>query len=78
MSIERIRIATELSLALRRIFDDDEFVKGILILAETDDDKRKILDFIKSGDNVNVETVTVQAMNIDIDRYGNYNDREYD
>lgn len=78
MSIDRIKVRTELSLALRQIFDDDEFVKGIQILAETDDDKLKILEFIKAGNNVDVETVTVQAMNIDIDRYGNYNDRVYD
>lgn len=78
MSIKRNQLISELSAALRSVFDDDEFVQGILILAETDSDKREMLNFIKNGDNVNVESVTVKAMNNDIARYGDYNSRAYD
>lgn len=71
------QIATELVGELRRIFDDDEFVQGILILAETCEDREIVLEFIRTGINVTVETVTVMAMEIDIARYGQYNDRSY-
>lgn len=50
---------------LRDLFDDDEFVMGVLVYADTESDRRTILDFIRKNDDVTVETVTVLALELD-------------
>lgn len=58
------KAAKQLELKLRELFDDDEFVEGILVYAYDERDRETILDFINSGDDVSVETVTVLALNL--------------
>ena len=54
----------ELTIQLRNIFDDDEYVEGILIYVSNATDRRKLLNFILYGDDVDIETVTVYALNL--------------
>ena len=44
------------------IWDDREFIISMLSIAEHDDDKRKIIDFIDAG--IDVETVSVLALDL--------------
>lgn len=64
MSETASKVTKQLELKLRELFDDDEFVEGILIYAYDERDRKTILDFINSGDDVSVETVTVLALNL--------------
>lgn len=56
---------------LRDLFDDDEFVMGVLVYADTESDRRTILDFIRKNDDVTVETVTVLALELDRKKHHN-------
>lgn len=64
MSETASKVTKQLELKLRELFDDDEFVEGILIYAYDERDRKTILDYINSGDDVSVETVTVLALNL--------------
>ena len=56
---------------LRQLFDDDEFVMGMLVYVSGLEDCRKLLDFIEKDEDVDVETVTVLAL----DLYDSRNER---
>lgn len=58
-------ITNKLIRKLRALFDDDEFVSGILIYASHVEDRKTILEFIEHGEDVSVETVTVLALDLD-------------
>lgn len=49
---------------LRKLFDDDDFVNGILVYAYDERDRKTLLDFIHQGVDVTVETVTVAAIDL--------------
>ena len=49
---------------LRNIFDDDEFVRGILTFADNEEDRTTLLKFIQAGDDVDIETVCVMAVEL--------------
>lgn len=49
---------------LREISDDPDFINGILVYVDNDADRKKILDFIEAGDDVDVETVTILALDL--------------
>lgn len=61
---ESYTIACELVKRLRVLFDDREFFLAILSYADTDSDRQAIIDFIDAGDDVDVETVTVMALDL--------------
>ena len=46
------------------IWDDREFIILMLSIAEHDDDKRTIIEFIDAGIDVDVETVSVLALDL--------------
>lgn len=54
--------AVEFVSKLIDIWDDREFIISMLSIAEHDDDKRKIIDFIDAG--IDVETVSVLALDL--------------
>lgn len=62
--------AIEFASKLRDVWDDREFVIGMLAIATHDDDKRAIIEFIDEGVDVNPETITVLALNLDDKRNG--------
>lgn len=49
---------------LRNIFDDHEFVLGILAFVDTESDRKTLLDFINTGKDVDIETVTILALEL--------------
>ena len=54
----------ELVSKLRTILDDPDFIFGILVYADTEKSRKAILDFINAGEDVDVETVTVLALDL--------------
>lgn len=57
-------IESQLSSRLKRIFDDKEFIMGMLVFAYDDEDRQFLIDYIDAGDDVNIETVSVLALNL--------------
>ena len=57
-------ITTALMEKLRDLFDDEEFIMGVLVYVDNVDDRMKLLEFIDAGDDVSVETVTVRALEL--------------
>jgi hypothetical protein len=61
----------ELVHKLRAIWNDKEFVIGILSHVETDEERRQVINFIDDSDNIRSEEVVLFALNIDLGRSGN-------
>jgi hypothetical protein len=59
------KVTDELIHRLRKIYDDQEFVLAILTYADNDIDRQKIIDFIDAGIDVDDETVSVLAIELD-------------
>ena len=53
---------------LRDIWDDKEFVLGVVTDLETDEERQAVLDFIKSNDDVTTEDIVLLALHIDNER----------
>ena len=56
--------AVEFVSKLIDIWDDREFITSMISIAEHDDDKRTIIEFIDAGIDVDVETVSVLALDL--------------
>lgn len=61
----------ELIHLLREINPKDDFLLGVMSCAISQEERRKVLDFIKAGDDVDQETVIVLAILIDQEREKN-------
>lgn len=61
-------IDTTLVTALKKVYDDREFIIGVLSRTQHDDDKKKILNFIEVGEEVDDETVMVMAIELNRER----------
>ena len=57
-------IEIEFASKLAEIWDDREFIIGMLSIIERNDDMRRIIDFIDAGVDVDVETVSVLALDL--------------
>ena len=57
-------IEIEFTSKLAEIWDDREFIIGMLSIVEHNDDMRRIIDFIDAGVDVDVETVSVLALDL--------------
>ena len=57
-------ILGKFSVEISFIWDDREFIISMLSIAEHDDDKRTIIEFIDAGIDVDVETVSVLALDL--------------
>lgn len=57
-------VEIELRKRLKALFDDWEFINGILVYARDERDRQTLLEFIDAGDDVSVETVTVLALEL--------------
>ena len=57
-------IEIEFASKLAEIWDDREFIIGMLSIVEHKDDMRRIIDFIDAGVDVDVETVSVLALDL--------------
>lgn len=57
-------ITSEFIRLLKQIWDDDDFILGMLTFADNDEDRQTIIEFIKTGEDVDVETVSVLALEL--------------
>jgi hypothetical protein len=53
---------------LRDIWDDKEFVLGVLTDLETDEERQAVLDYIQHNDGVTTEDIVLLALHIDNER----------
>lgn len=54
----------ELIRLLRGVNEDDDFVLAVMSYANSEDDRLKVINFIKTGDDIDEETVTVFAIRL--------------
>ena len=57
-------IGLELGRKLKEVYDDKSFVVSILSIADTENDRRKLIDFIDSNQNADIDSITILAMNL--------------
>lgn len=57
-------VSDKLAKRLVQLYNDRDFVIGVLSYASTDEDRKEVLDFIERNNNVTVETVTVLAIKL--------------
>ncbi len=55
----------ELIKELRKVFDDKEFVLGILCDLRSDEDIETLLTYIRQNENIEAQYIILLAMNID-------------
>jgi hypothetical protein len=53
---------------LYRIFNDDEFVLGVLIDVKTDSEKQELLDYIEEVKDISSEEVILKSLTINEER----------
>lgn len=58
------KVTSALVERVRKIYDNEEFIIGIISSAYDERDRQKLIDFIDAGDDVSLETVAVLAMNL--------------
>lgn len=57
-------LEAELIKRLKKIFNDKEFVMGMLVFVYDDKDRQSLIDYIDNGEDVTVESVSVIALNL--------------
>lgn len=57
-------VAIEFVQKLQGIWDDKDFIIGMLSFADNDEDRKTIIEFIDAGVDVDVETVSVLALEL--------------
>ena len=57
-------VSKKLYSALKNVYDNPDFIKAIFVYAEVEEDRQTILDFIDRGNDVDVETISVLAMDL--------------
>lgn len=60
------KIRTELFNKLCSIYDDIDFVVGVMSNAVTDRDSQAILDYIENGEDVTPENIILLSLELDI------------
>lgn len=63
-------VAIEFVQKLQNIWDDKDFIIGMLSFADNDEDRKTIIEFIDAGVDVDVETVSVLALELNDKRNG--------
>ena len=56
---------SELTRRLRTVHDDDDFVEGVLLFCSTDDNMRRMIQLLDSGDLVTSDEILMYAATID-------------
>lgn len=57
-------LETELIKRLKKVFNDKEFVMGMLVFVYDDKDRQLLIDYIDKGEDVTVESVSAIALNL--------------
>ena len=58
------KIENKLINLLRNIYDDNDFIFGILVYADTDSLREKVINFIENGHDIDMETITIYAIEL--------------
>lgn len=53
---------------LRDIWDDKEFVLGVMNDLETDEERQAVIDYIKDNEEATTEDIVLLSLNIDLTR----------
>ena len=61
---DNLSVSDRLTKRLIALWDDREFVVGILSIALTEKERSVLLNFMERGENVTVETVSVLAIRL--------------
>lgn len=59
---ERNELSRDLIIELRKISHDTEFIYGVLLDVENDEDKETLLEYIKNGENVSFSQIILNAL----------------
>lgn len=62
------RTTNELIKRLEEYIPDPETIYGILVYAETKEERQAIIDFIDKGDDVDCETIVCLSLELDLNR----------
>lgn len=60
--IQKNKLSKKIVSELTKISDDTEFIAGVLLDVENDDDKRALLEYIKAGKDVTYEQIILNAL----------------
>ena len=61
-------IEKQLVSMLKEIWNDRDFVIGIITDLETDDERQMVIDYIKNADDVTPEDLVLLSLHIDTER----------
>ena len=50
--------------ALRSLYNNRDFVVGAMSYARSDEDRKKLLDYIENGEDVTVESILLLALHL--------------
>lgn len=64
------RLELKLYNALLSVSDDDDFIIGAMTNVEHDDDRKSLIKFIESGENVTYSNVLLESVILDQKRRG--------
>lgn len=59
---KRNKINKELISELKKISNDIEFIYGVLLYAEHEEDRKSLLEYIKKGEEVNFEQIILTSL----------------
>lgn len=59
---KRNEINKELISELKKISNDTEFIYGVLLYAEHEEDRKSLLEYIKKGEEVNFEQIILTSL----------------
>ena len=66
--MEGSKIETELIKKLLGIWDDEEFVLGVITDLETDREKKAVIDYIDQGKDIDPSSIALLSLHIDLER----------
>ena len=66
--IELIGAERALTIKLREIWDDDDFVLGVRVCLRTDEERQEVLQAIHDGKIADSDEITLYALDIHTDR----------
>ena len=60
--VKRNELSQELVTELKKITDDIEFIGGVLLNVENDEDKKALLDYIRAGIDVDFSQILLTSL----------------
>ena len=60
--VKRNKLSRELITELKKVSDDIEFIAGVLLDVENDEDKKALLEYIRAGIDVDFSQIILTAL----------------